>query len=160
MESFIVMLAQGKISFINNKSTTEFLLWKVSNVLCHYTVHIYFLWVLYIPFTLLNSLLCACHILCFENNDCCSVTCTLVQALSSFSFHYRLYHHTTTCLPIYPKEMDVDSEGEHDPKWLQTKTMMMIDDFTDVNEGEKELMKMWNLHVMKHGWGEVYFGLV
>jgi hypothetical protein len=26
----------------------------------------------------------------------------------------------------------------------------MIDEFTDVNEGEKELMKMWNLHVMKH----------
>ncbi|GLH02209.1 Polycomb protein suz12-B [Gryllus bimaculatus] len=66
--------------------------------------------------------------------------------------HNRLYHHTTTCLPIYPKEMDIDSEGEHDPKWLQTKTMMMIDDFTDVNEGEKELMKMWNLHVMKHGY--------
>ncbi|XP_063235513.1 polycomb protein suz12-B isoform X2 [Bacillus rossius redtenbacheri] len=65
--------------------------------------------------------------------------------------HNRLYHHTTTCLPIYPKEMDVDSEGEHDPKWLQTKTMMMIDEFLDVNEGEKELMKMWNLHIMKHG---------
>lgn len=28
--------------------------------------------------------------------------------------------------------------------------MMMIDEFTDVNEGEKELMKMWNLHVMKY----------
>ncbi|XP_046751714.1 polycomb protein suz12-B isoform X3 [Diprion similis] len=66
--------------------------------------------------------------------------------------HNRLYHHTVTCLPIYPKEMDVDSEGENDPKWLQTKTMMMIDDFTDVNEGEKELMKMWNLHVMKYGY--------
>lgn len=64
----------------------------------------------------------------------------------------RLYHHTVTCLPIYPKEMDIDSEGENDPKWLQTKTMMMIDDFTDVNEGEKELMKMWNLHVMKYGY--------
>lgn len=48
--------------------------------------------------------------------------------------------------------MDIDSEGENDPKWLQTKTMMMIDDFTDVNEGEKELMKMWNLHVMKYGY--------
>ncbi len=24
----------------------------------------------------------------------------------------------------------------------------LIDDFTDVNEGEKELMKMWNLHIM------------
>ncbi|KAG8314562.1 Polycomb protein suz12 [Homalodisca vitripennis] len=66
--------------------------------------------------------------------------------------HNRLYHHTTTCLPIYPKEMDVDSEDENDPKWLQAKTMMMIDDFTDVNEGEKELMKMWNLHVMRHGY--------
>lgn len=65
--------------------------------------------------------------------------------------HNRLYHHTTTCLPIYPKEMDVDSEGENDPEWLQNKTMMMIDEFTDVNEGEKELMKLWNLHVMKYG---------
>lgn len=36
--------------------------------------------------------------------------------------------------------------------WLQQKTMQMIDEFTDVNEGEKELMKMWNLHVMKHGY--------
>ncbi|KAL1129190.1 hypothetical protein AAG570_013720 [Ranatra chinensis] len=65
--------------------------------------------------------------------------------------HNRLYHHTTTCLPIYPKEMDIDSEDETDPRWLQKKTMMMIDEFTDVNEGEKELMKMWNLHVMRHG---------
>ncbi|CAH1115739.1 unnamed protein product [Psylliodes chrysocephalus] len=65
--------------------------------------------------------------------------------------HNRLYHHTSTCLPIYPKEMDVDSEGENDPEWLQHKTRMMIDEFTDVNEGEKELMKMWNLHVMKYG---------
>lgn len=48
--------------------------------------------------------------------------------------------------------MDVDSEDENDPKWLQKKTTMMIDDFTDVNDGEKELMKMWNLHVMKHGY--------
>ena len=51
-------------------------------------------------------------------------------------FCLRLYHHTTTCLPIYPKEMDIDSEGENDPEWLQNKTMMMIDEFTDVNEGK------------------------
>ncbi|CAG9771037.1 unnamed protein product [Ceutorhynchus assimilis] len=66
--------------------------------------------------------------------------------------HNRLYHHTNTCLPIFPKEMDCDSEGENDPEWLQNKTRMMIDEFTDVNEGEKELMKMWNLHVMKYGY--------
>jgi polycomb protein SUZ12 len=53
--------------------------------------------------------------------------------------------------------MEEDSEGENDPKWLQMKTMMMIDEFTDVNEGEKELMKMWNLHVMKHGLVLLYF---
>lgn len=31
--------------------------------------------------------------------------------------------------------------------WLQ-----QIEDFMDVNEGEKEIMKLWNLHVMKHGY--------
>lgn len=63
-----------------------------------------------------------------------------------------MYHHTMTCLPVHPKELDIDSEGESDPLWLQHKTMQMIDEFTDVNEGEKELMKMWNLHVMKYGY--------
>ncbi|ODM96089.1 Polycomb protein suz12-A [Orchesella cincta] len=64
----------------------------------------------------------------------------------------RLYHHTSTCLPIHPREIDVDSEGEPDPEWLRVKTTMMIDEFTDVNEGEKELMKLWNLHVMKYNY--------
>lgn len=64
----------------------------------------------------------------------------------------RLYHHTETCLPVHPKEIDIDSEGENDPVWLQQKTIQMIDDLTDVNEGEKELIKMWNLHVMKNGY--------
>nr|XP_040233024.2 polycomb protein suz12-B isoform X1 [Anopheles coluzzii] len=66
--------------------------------------------------------------------------------------HSRMYHHTMTCLPVYPRELDIDSEGESDPLWLQQKTMQMIDEFTDVNEGEKELMKLWNLHVMKYGY--------
>jgi len=65
--------------------------------------------------------------------------------------HNRLYHHTSTCLPIYPREMDVDSEDESDPIWLRKKTATMIDEFTDVNDGEKEIMKMWNLHVMREG---------
>lgn len=64
---------------------------------------------------------------------------------------HRLYHHTETCLPVHPKELDIDSEGESDPLWLRQKTIQMIDEFSDVNEGEKELMKLWNLHVMRHG---------
>lgn len=66
--------------------------------------------------------------------------------------HNRLYHHVNTCLPIQAKELDVDSEAESDPEWLRIKTCMMIDEFTDVNEGEKELMKLWNLHVLKHNY--------
>ncbi|CAN8030163.1 unnamed protein product, partial [Ixodes persulcatus] len=68
------------------------------------------------------------------------------------SGHNRLYYHTETCLPIRPQEIDRDSESEDDPDWLRIKTQLMIDEFTDVNEGEKELMKMWNLHIMKHGY--------
>ena len=37
-----------------------------------------------------------------------------------------------------------------DPEWLQMKTSRMIDDFTDVNSGEKEFMKIWNHHVQKY----------
>lgn len=66
--------------------------------------------------------------------------------------HNRLYHHTMTCLPVHPKGLDIDSEDETDPAWLQHKTLQMIDEFTDVNEGEKELMKMWNLHIMRNGY--------
>lgn len=65
--------------------------------------------------------------------------------------HNRLYYHATTWLPAQAKELDVDSEDETGPPWLQQKTQMMIDDFTDVNEGEKEIMKMWNIHTMRNG---------
>ncbi|KAE8577484.1 hypothetical protein XENTR_v10004585 [Xenopus tropicalis] len=67
------------------------------------------------------------------------------------SGHNRLYFHSDTCLPLRPQEMDVDSEDEKDPEWLREKTITQIEEFSDVNEGEKEVMKMWNLHVMKHG---------
>ncbi|XP_018012195.1 polycomb protein suz12-A-like isoform X2 [Hyalella azteca] len=64
--------------------------------------------------------------------------------------HNRLYHHTMSCRPIGPHELDEDSEGEHDSQWMRIKTVSMIDDFSDVNDGEKEIMKLWNVHVMKH----------
>ncbi|KAF3699749.1 Polycomb protein suz12 Suppressor of zeste 12 protein -like protein [Channa argus] len=67
------------------------------------------------------------------------------------SGHNRLYFHSDSCLPLRPQEMEVDSEDERDPDWLKEKTVKQIEEFTDVNEGEKEIMKLWNLHVMKHG---------
>ena len=62
----------------------------------------------------------------------------------------RLYYHTTTCLPIKPKELDLDSEADMDPAWLRERTQLMIDEFTDVNEGEKEILKLWNIHLMQN----------
>ncbi|XP_012681390.2 polycomb protein suz12-A-like [Clupea harengus] len=67
------------------------------------------------------------------------------------SGHDRLYFHSDNCVPLRANEMDEDSEDERDPFWLREKTVTQIDDFTDVNEGEKEVMKLWNLHVMKYG---------
>ncbi|XP_018612959.1 polycomb protein SUZ12-like isoform X1 [Scleropages formosus] len=75
----------------------------------------------------------------------------LEQQRTYVSGHNRLYFHSDSCLPLRPQEMDVDSEDERDPEWLREKTITQIDEFTDVNEGEKEVMKLWNLHVMKHG---------
>ncbi|KAM9746245.1 LOW QUALITY PROTEIN: polycomb protein suz12-B-like [Menidia menidia] len=67
------------------------------------------------------------------------------------SGHARLYFHSDCCRPLRPQELQHDSEDERDPDWLQEKTAKQIEEFTDVNEGEKEIMKLWNLHVMKHG---------
>nr|XP_039264811.1 polycomb protein suz12-A-like [Styela clava] len=64
--------------------------------------------------------------------------------------HRRLYFHSLTSLPVRPCEFDIDSEEEaSEPDWLFGHTKRMIDEFTDVNEGEKALMKIWNLHVMR-----------
>uniref|UniRef100_A0AAY4AK24 Polycomb protein VEFS-Box domain-containing protein n=1 Tax=Denticeps clupeoides TaxID=299321 RepID=A0AAY4AK24_9TELE len=75
----------------------------------------------------------------------------LEQQRTYVSGHNRLYFHSDSCMPLRPQEMDLDSEDERDPEWLREKTITQIEEFTDVNEGEKEVMKLWNLHVMKHG---------
>ncbi|XP_028301648.1 polycomb protein suz12-B isoform X2 [Gouania willdenowi] len=75
----------------------------------------------------------------------------LEQQRTYVSGHNRLYFHSDSCMPLRPQEMDVDSEDERDPEWLREKTATQLDEFTDVNEGEKEVMKLWNLHVMNHG---------
>uniref|UniRef100_A0A8C7HQW6 SUZ12 polycomb repressive complex 2 subunit b n=1 Tax=Oncorhynchus kisutch TaxID=8019 RepID=A0A8C7HQW6_ONCKI len=70
----------------------------------------------------------------------------LEQQRTYVSGHNRLYFHSDSCMPLRPQEMDVDSEDERDPEWLREKTATQLEEFTDVNEGEKEVMKLWNLH--------------
>lgn len=67
--------------------------------------------------------------------------------------HNRLYYRSQSCMPIYTKdEFEVDSEGEPDPDWLIQNCKKLVNEFTDVNEGEKEIMNLWNAHVMKHNY--------
>lgn len=61
----------------------------------------------------------------------------------------RTFYHSVSGLPLKPIEIDIDSEDEIDPDWLKKNTIKLIDDFVDVNDGEKGLMKLWNLFVLK-----------
>ncbi|PFX29034.1 polycomb protein suz12-like [Stylophora pistillata] len=69
-----------------------------------------------------------------------------------YNGHHRMYFHSETTLPIITTEKDQDSEDETIPEWMRVKTIQLIDEFTDVNDGEKELMKLWNLHLMKNSY--------
>ena len=71
---------------------------------------------------------------------------------SHFFSDIKTLSSSTTCLPI-PSHAILHGENEEDqpdPEWLKIKTSKMIDDFTDVNPGEKEFMKMWNHHVQHY----------
>lgn len=58
----------------------------------------------------------------------------------------RVYYHSRSNLPLTSEEIEVDSEEELQTlEWQNISSQKMIDEFTDVNQGEKDLMKLWNL---------------
>ena len=59
----------------------------------------------------------------------------------------RRYVHSRTCEPLLPFEVDEDSEEEVDEEWLHDRTEMLLDEFEDVSEKERKIMKFWNRHV-------------
>lgn len=66
----------------------------------------------------------------------------------------KLFFHTRTCSVIYPKDLNSalnDSDNEPDPEWLKEQTELFIQEFADVNQGEKEIMRLWNLHILSYG---------
>ncbi|CAH8542982.1 unnamed protein product [Heterobilharzia americana] len=58
--------------------------------------------------------------------------------------HNRVYYHTSTTQPIRACEFDTDSEAEDAPVWLRQHYQRKIEEFTDVNQGEKQTMQLWN----------------
>ncbi|CAG5107468.1 Oidioi.mRNA.OKI2018_I69.chr1.g3341.t1.cds [Oikopleura dioica] len=76
----------------------------------------------------------------YEFTDC---------SLTSFG-HTRLYFHTSYNLPIRACEFEYDSEDDqsHEFNWVRSHMVKQIDEFTDVNEDEKLIMKLWNHQLM------------
>ncbi|VDO94184.1 unnamed protein product [Soboliphyme baturini] len=64
--------------------------------------------------------------------------------------HNRPYHHSTTCMPILSAELDIDSEEENNPSWLKESLAQNINGFSDLNDGEKMIMAMWNEHITRY----------
>ncbi|KAF4522553.1 hypothetical protein B566_EDAN012844 [Ephemera danica] len=61
--------------------------------------------------------------------------------------HNRVYFHFGTWLPyISPKEMETESDNEG-LDWHPENSRREMNDFTDVNEGEKVVMNEWNTFV-------------
>ena len=58
----------------------------------------------------------------------------------------RLLYHVKTNLPIKNDE----PEAEECYEWLRQLSLRQIDDFVDLNEGEKAFMKLWNTHLHYH----------
>uniref|UniRef100_A0A0X3PSN2 Polycomb protein Su(Z)12 n=1 Tax=Schistocephalus solidus TaxID=70667 RepID=A0A0X3PSN2_SCHSO len=62
--------------------------------------------------------------------------------------HNRVYYHTNTMQPITAAVFDEDSESEDAPAWLREHYQRKVEEFTDVNKGEKEIMQIWNVHLL------------
>ena len=70
------------------------------------------------------------------------------QNLTPFnSTQNRIYYHSLTNLP---KNLDSDEDSDVDQEWLEIFQKIKFDQYANLNEGEKEIMNLWNKHCSKH----------
>lgn len=63
----------------------------------------------------------------------------------------RTYYHSHTLIPISSKEIHYDSENEDGfQQWIPVLADNKIDEFLDINDGEKSFMKLWNYFIRKN----------
>lgn len=71
------------------------------------------------------------------------------EQLNEENDHFIIYKSSTN-LPVKDEsDFENDSESDPCPQWLNDNNDRLIDDFTDVNEGEKEMFKLWNKFISK-----------
>ena len=76
------------------------------------------------------------------------------QQINALNFSERVYYHSKSNLPItiseISSETSADSDTEHESEWLKEHTKLLLNEFTDVNEGEKDMMRVWNVHFLRY----------
>lgn len=76
-----------------------------------------------------------------------------LDGISAIKGHERTYYHTRNNQKMHSlAEYNAAEEDNKSPDWLVDRTRDLIEEFTDVNEGEKMLMKLWNIHILKRGY--------
>jgi hypothetical protein len=66
------------------------------------------------------------------------------------SLEDRLAYNSKTYMVKKPLDPDYDSDLDKDPEWHRISIVRMLEDFDDVNEGEKDFMSIWNYFLMRH----------
>ena len=77
------------------------------------------------------------------------LTLNVKARVNTYSLLCRLYYHSVSNQPVLSNDFDADSDGE-DTEWGRIASSRLIDEFIDVNKGEKELMKLWNNFVSRN----------
>lgn len=84
-------------------------------------------------------------VISYKPNDSCMLI--NVKDFDACQARKKIFYHSQTCVPVLAAELDQDSENEDYPPWLKERKESLIDEFIDVNAGEKCLIKMWNNHI-------------
>lgn len=63
-------------------------------------------------------------------------------------------------MALIGEDLGTDSEAEDDPVWAQKRRKNRVEDFFDLNSGEKELIIMWNLFITRYRTRYVRFNIL
>ncbi|KAI3383532.1 hypothetical protein SNEBB_006705 [Seison nebaliae] len=61
----------------------------------------------------------------------------------------RIFYHTQSHDEYQIDDMNYDSDDNVQPDWLEEQEQILLNDFKDVNDGEKKMMLLWNGHMTK-----------
>eukprot|EP00047_Mylnosiga_fluctuans_P017055 m.58422 g.58422 ORF g.58422 m.58422 type:complete len:406 (-) comp6900_c0_seq3:92-1309(-) len=61
----------------------------------------------------------------------------------------RVFYSSKTFQPLVSIDSDHDTDDDCDLEWLHSDSNRLIDEFTDLNNGEKAIMKLWNMFLAR-----------